>query len=387
MLEWYPRLLPPLAPAPVHGAQGALHAFWTAAAADAVLCCQQPVLGCVDNATRCKLLATLSNRKVSPKLLPLSSEVAVDASNKLLHRLLDRQQYSVQPLEQLVQRQGQQLELMLKEEVAASDGERGSTQFRPADFNWTAAGTAMQLIRAFLKAGKAEVAAQAVLSPVQPGAAADVAQAASGSWEQLPAGYQWALACIPALDALVPLGESKLGPLKEQYKELQKAASIAMPDRFRRRSKQSGRQLQQPAAPTPAVSTIGEQTRSDVLRLHGQQRELQAAAPTGSSVMPSAGMPQPCIKQEPVSQAARPHGHQAQLQQPDVAGQQQHVSDASQQPQRHRMHVTHNVQFDRLGFLEPRSKVAAVGVLAKCPELKVTLFAFANMLGCCPKQY
>ena len=342
VLKRQPQLLPPLAPSPTERVEHALHAFWSAAASDALLLFQQPVLHCIGAARQAALQAKVAAFKSSPKLLPLTSEAAVEASNALFH-LRDAQQFPLQPLDDLVQQQGQQLELLLKEAAGCGTGPAGS-QFRPAHFPWTAACTAVQLVEAFLQAGDVgAAAASAARSASQPAAAGQRPAPMPASWETLPPGYQWALGCLPVLSLTVSASRDAMtGDVKAEFAALQHKARRAMPDRFRQRP-----------VPQPVQRPISLQAQ---------------AAPAASSAVGGKGAwacPQPSARQavEPLARCAAAGQPVEVKQEPLGTSERRRAADNS---------GWRDCSFEQLDALPRHSKVQVVGLLAKQPDVKVS---------------
>ena len=379
-----PALPPGTRPTRQQRAQRALHAFWKAAAADALLCFQQPVMQCLQSDAAKRVAAAVAEFTATPKLLPLNAQAAAAAGNTLFGLL--GQQQPLDGVERLCQQHGQQLELMMKEGQPTGGEQQAAAapvMFRPGSFTWSVAEAALQLVAAFVQAG-AVAAAGTPLSPGMPAPAPEAAPAAVG-WRGLPAGFQWALACFPVLGRLILTAGPKVAQmLLQPYLDVQEAASAAMgagmPARLRIKSKHSQQQQQQAAAAAPpqaavAVAVAAAQPAASCMgnapggmpaaaAPAGQQQGVEAAEPTASSMGPARGVPrqlqpaapamsvgaasccppppprrplqqqqqgqhgQPPIKQEPLSQAAGPTA----AQQPRPQQQQQQQQPAAQHP-------------------------------------------------------
>lgn len=333
LLDRRPELLPSLGQSTnLQPAQIAHQSFWAVAVADAVLCCQQAVLGCLGETARQELQVELETRNVPPTLprLPaLTDEVVASATNAVA-RALGIPQHSMRPLEELAQRHGQQLELLLRESMRGDDAAKHS--FRPPDFAQAAALAAVQLIGGLLTAGQA--AAQTPAAFGNGLAAPGVTTLAS--WRDLAPGYQWALACIPSLAVL---GRAQVSQhLRTAWRELQDAADVILPD-YTAILRQM---LPQPhcfAADTPCTSNSrGPQQ---------PQQQLHAACPS----VPLNPLQQLQPAQSACLQRAR---HK-----PGVPG------DG--------FHEAIDVPFPHLCLLPSRARVTVVGSAVKCSEAKVSI--------------
>ena len=428
-----PALPPGTRPTRQQRAQRALHAFWKAAAADALLCFQQPVMQCLQSDAAKRVAAAVAEFTATPKLLPLNAQAAAAAGNTLFGLL--GQQQPLDGVERLCQQHGQQLELMMKEGQPTGGEQQAAAapvMFRPGSFTWSVAEAALQLVAAFVQAGAA-AAAGTPLSPGMPAPAPEAAPAAVG-WRGLPAGFQWALACFPVLGRLVlTAGPLVAEMLSKPYLEVQEAASAAMgagmPARLRIKRTQQQRQQQAAAAAPPqsaaAVVVPAAQPAASAMGNApggmpaapppaGQQQGGEAAEPTASSMGPARGVPrqlqpaapamsvgaasccppptprrplhqqqqgqhgQPLIKQEPLPRPAAAQQPRPQQQQQPAAQhprQQGQVAGAEMgqqhQPQARPQHFSRDLSFAELSELPLKSVGSVVGLLCSQPEIKV----------------
>lgn len=347
VLEWWPSLLPPLGPRPTHRAQEPMHLFWTIVASDAVRCCQQSVLSCLDNATQADLLAKTESFTASPKLPPLSRELVVDA-NRRLFSLLGAPMTSLQALDELSSQHGQQLGMLLRSGANGCSSKRTSCKLRPADFCSTAALTALKLVAALLQAGEAEAAAQRARSLCQPSMTA--ADAAETDWQHLPPGHQWALACVPALSMLVVLGKDAAEPLKAPYVHFQNVMLSALPHQISRLTRRIAQQYGHPlAADGPLASSVA------------------CNSSKGTSHLPRQSLP--TIDQEVLPLQA---GTSLACQQTTLAAQKSHGSQRCGRPD------AHDVDFKAIHLLKQQHRLTTVGLLTKRPEVKVPIELLRN---------
>jgi hypothetical protein len=336
LLDWCPELLPRLGqssePQP---AQIAMQSFWAVAAGDAVLCCQQAVLDCLGETARRELRADLATRRSPPTLpqLPLLSDEVVVSATNAVSRALGVPQHSLQPLEEMAQRHGQQLELMLRESLPGNDSAKHS--LRPPDFIQAAALTAIQLVGRLLKTGQRAAMTQAALElvPAQVAVSASPANATLGSWQDLAPGHQWALACIPALTVLGRINVSS--QLRTAWRELRDAADTLLPSYI-------AADWQMLPQPQPFVA---DNPRAAISQGPQQPEQQQHIA------YPS--LPLDSLKQLQPAQSAC-------------------CQQARQQPLvNNGAHVAVDVPFPRLCLLPTRARVTVMGLVAKCSEAKV----------------
>jgi hypothetical protein len=324
-----------------------MHLFWTIVASDAVRCCQQSVLSCLDNATQADLLAKTESFTASPKLPPLSRELVVDA-NRRLFSLLGAPMTSLQALDELSSQHGQQLGILLRSGASGCSSKWTSCKLRPADFCSTAALTALKLVAALLQAGEAEAAAQRARSLCQPSMTA--ADAAETDWQHLPPGHQWALACVPALSMLVVLGKDAAEPLKAPYVHFQNVMLSALPHQISRLTRRIAQQYGHPlAAGGPLASSVA------------------CNSTKGTSLLSRQSLP--TIDQEVLPLQA---GISLACQQTTLAAQKSHGSQRCGRPD------AHDVDFKAIHLLKQQHRLTAVGLLTKRPEVKVPIELLRN---------
>ncbi|PRW59310.1 Cell division cycle-associated 7 [Chlorella sorokiniana] len=172
------QLLPPLSGPQAGNSRAAvvsrvLHSFWSAAASDALLCCGQQVWSYLDEPRR-QLYRTKLQADGPPRLLPRDMDPAAIATVNTVSGLCGRlaQQWTVN-VEQLCAELSKQLDIMRREAAASLSGAAAALQqppgtFRPADFGWTLAYSALHLFSAFLQAHQGGSTAQPGTMQTQP---------------------------------------------------------------------------------------------------------------------------------------------------------------------------------------------------------------------------
>lgn len=416
------RLLPPLAgPVPGTGRAAvvskALHSFWSAVASHALECCGQEVWKNLAQdeqllQTRQEVYRTKLRADKPPRLLPHdldpAANVAVNTVSGLCGRLA--QQWSVN-VEELCVELSKQLELMRREAAVLSSGAAAAAQpqqpsaaFRPADFGWTLAHSALRLFAAFqhthpgsgAEAGQpspgsagAEAGADSLPATAAGGPAASAAAAGGRpqQWQDLPPGQQWAFGCLFAPARLVLVAGVYSKPLQDAYKrfqtEVQAAVGPLMPRGVclvNKAARQLGAaQPPQPGdtgQPQPEGSCMGGNSvmagpsaapqRQQPLQQQQQGRSMAVPAASGIAASAVAGRAAPQqqvqVNQEPLSQPAGPAAAAArQSQQPPSA------LGPRQEPQR----LDRDVSFAELPHLPRRSLVQLVGYVRRRPAIKV----------------
>lgn len=412
------RLLPPLAgPVPGTGRAAvvskALHSFWSAVASHALECCGQEVwknlahdeqlLQTRQEVYRAKLQADRPPRLL-PRDLDPDPNVAVNTVSGLCNRLA--QQWSVN-VEELCVELSKQLELIRREAAVLSSGAgpaqpQPAAAFRPADFGWTLAHSALRLFAAFQhthpgsgeEAGQpspgsagAEAGADSVPTAAAGGAAA-AAAAAGGrpqQWQDLPPGQQWAFGCLYAPARLVLVAGVYSKPLQDAYRRFQTEVQAAVGPLMPRGvclAPKAARQLgaaqpPQPsgtAQPQPEGSCMGGNSvmagpsaapqRQQPLQQQQQGRSVAVPAASGIAASAVAGRPAPAqqvqIKQEPLSQPAGPAAARQSQQPPSALG-----------PRQELQRLDTDVSFAELPRLPGRSLVQLVGYVRRRPTIKV----------------